>query len=188
MLGAFLARSALMKMVPKWVWIALAGAALVLLGLWWHSGKVKAFGDERYRAGWESRGQVIDVLQKRLAAKDAELARALRSKHNEQIRRIAVAADAVRVRGPGQALCSPAAVPAVSGGAQAGGAGNGAVANVHNQQREPLVGLPFAAAVDFAEQHDTLRAEVLTLRAAWDAYTAQWKAYEKQAQTVATSP
>lgn len=113
MIGGFLAKSALMrspiggflKMIPRWAWIALAGAVLVLLAVWWHAGKKDAFGDARYQAGYSARDAEITKLQREREAADRKLAEEIRRRVNAENARIAADANALRLRGPGRATC-----------------------------------------------------------------------------------
>lgn len=180
------ARKAL-KRVPRKVWITLAVVAAVVLAGWlahrWHAGKVEAFGNERYAAGYaQARGE-IEALRQQINRRNAELAAALRSKHDEQIRRNSADADALRLRGPGRAACASAFyIPAAAGRHDgAGRPADAAVGDVRSEQREPLVGLPFAPTVAFAEQHDNFRTEALSWRAWHFQFTTEWEKWRAKA-------
>lgn len=174
-IGVLLAR------VPRWVWIALAVVALVAVGAWWHGNRVEAFGNAKYQAGRDSRDKEIERLTRELDGRNAALAAEIRRNHDAQIRRNAVDADALRVRGPGKGACAPVVPPGSGGRDAAGGPGDAAVDQVHNGAGEPLIGLPFPATVSFAEQHDNFRTEALSWRGWHARFTAEWEAWRKKA-------
>lgn len=176
--------------VPTWLWIALAVVLLGLVGAWWHGNKVEAFGDERFAEGRASRDAEIEGLRKQINQRNAELAAALRSKHDDQIRRNAADADALRLHGPGRAACSGASyIPAAAGGhVGPGRPADAAVGTVPDGERIELIGLPFAPTVSFAEQHDNFRTEAISWREWHKTFTAEWEAYKAKADAAQPPP
>lgn len=183
----------LLKRIPKRVWLWLVVAAVVAFVVWkaldWHGDRKHAFGEERYAAGYGAAHAEITALQKQLNARNAELAAMMRSKNDAKLRDVARDADALRLRGAGKAACSGASfLPAAAGGRdEAGGTGDAALASVPAGERLDLFGLPVAPTIDFAEQHDAFRVEALGWREWHAAFTAEWEAYRKRAEAVATN-
>jgi hypothetical protein len=105
----------------------------------------------------------IDKADK--AARDAQatiakLTREIRNRTDEENRRIAGDADAVRLRGPGKAVCR-AAPAAASGHEPVGGNGDASRPQVPSDDRAAV---PWEWLTDRAEQSDLNRAEVLAWR------------------------
>lgn len=154
--------------LPRGVWIALAAALAFAFAYRSHEAAKKRVYDEGYAAG------VLANEAGHIKAQTAadERARAInadqRKQNDEDNRRIADAADDVRLRGPGRAVC-PGAAPAprpASGHVAPGGTGDAAVAEVPAAERVDLIALPFPDTVAFAQQCDANRAEVLRWREA----------------------
>lgn len=179
----------LLKRIPRWVWLLLAGAVLVLFAMRWHAGKAEAFGAERYQAGYAAAQADAKAARDELERRNAKLAAELRSKNDAKLRDVARDADAVRLRGAGKAACSgPAFLPAAAGGRNAPDrSGDAALAEVPAGERVDLFGLPVAPTIDFAESHDAYRVEALGWREWHAAFTAEWEAYRKKVEAVATS-
>jgi len=152
------------KSVPRWAWIALAVAALIGAGLFFHARAVSSAIDAAEKRG-EKRADARHAKKAReWEARINGISANLRSRNSETNRRIAGDADALRVRGPGKAACLNPATPAASGHLPPGRAADAPVAEVPDGERVDLIALPFADAIAFAEQHDLCRAEVLTWR------------------------
>lgn len=165
-------RSALAK-VPRPVWIALAVAAALLVGVLWHhhaAGKALKAAD---KAGYERRDAEVKAAALKLKAridgltkKISDQERALNAQaHNDSNR----AADALLVRGPGKAVCSVRAEPASPAIRPSGGSSvavNGGVAQLLDPGGQPLIALPFADSVAFAREHDACQID----RRSWE----QW--------------
>lgn len=172
----------LLALVPRWLWIAAGGALLVAGGLWWHGREVAAFGTARFAAGKAVRTAEIAALQAKLDQADARIAADMKDRTDEDLRANARAADTVRVRGPGKAAC-PAVVPGRPGGHGAPDRpGDAAVDQVPPGERIDLIALPFAPAIDFAEQHDAYRIEALAWREWHRRYTAEWAKWRAEAE------
>jgi hypothetical protein len=177
-LVGFFAKSALMrspigavlKRIPKQVWIAVAIALALAAAFVWHQHKAHSALKSADAAGYARAMKDVEARALKLKAKvdklTAKISAEERTKNDVENRRIASAADALRLRGPGKALCTvPAGAPGASSGHfDASGPGDASVSGVLDPQRVALVGLPVSSAVGFAEQHDVLRAEVISWR------------------------
>lgn len=168
----------------KLILLVIVIGIVIWRALAWHAGKVEAFGDERFKAGYEQARTDAKAAQVEVDNRGAEIAAEERRKHDEEDRRIATAYDALRLRGAGKAACTNSAfLPAASGGHdQAGGSADGAVADLHNQQWQPLVGLPLAPTLDFGEQHDSFRNEALSWRSWHFRFTVLWAEYQRKVE------
>jgi len=152
------------KSIPRWAWIALAIASAALLGLLWHGHAIKKH-DKALRVAVTAEIQAkTQKLIDGLNSKNAQLTATLRRKNDETARTIIHDAGTVRLSGPGKAQCRPSLPVAARGSQPTRGTSDVAVAEVPPGQGLDLIGLPFAATVDFAEQHDLNRAEVLAWR------------------------
>lgn len=151
-----------LKRVPRWVWIALAVLAVILAGAWWHGRQVKAFGNERFAAGYAKRVAEESAEAARRAARDVEITAPIRRKTDETIASNARHADALRVRGPGAAAACVNPVPAGPGrrDAPVGGA-DAAADRVPDPQR---IIVPFPWLVDSGERCDGALAEASAWR------------------------
>lgn len=166
----------LLKAIPRPVWIALGAALLLLLGFWWHGRQVKAFGAERFAAGYAKAVEDGKKRVRKVEQNSAKITTEIRSKSDEEIRRNSHRADDLRLRGPGAAACVNPGLPTGSGGhGEAGGQADAAGAGVPQQDR---IALPFAYAVDQAEVADANRVEVLAWREWHARLTEEWKKYE----------
>jgi hypothetical protein len=157
--------------VQGWVGLAVAALLAVLLvhshGETRHWSKQSAQFEKLYRGEVAKQQRIAKQaleLKAKIDALTAKIAAEERTKNDVEDRRIAAAADALRVRGPGKAVCI-ASIPAAAGGhVEAGGPGDASVHGVPDPQRVALIGLPVSSAVGFAEQHDVFRAEVIAWR------------------------
>lgn len=156
MIAAFLTRLGL----PRWVLILLAIVAAIGAAAWWHDGaadRAIAAAEKRGAAAENSRltGR-IERLQAGIEKLGRKATDNIREKANAKLARVAVDADDLRLRGAGKASCpGPAATPAASGGRQSTARqADAAVDPLPDRQRVELIGMPFAGAVAFAEQHD----------------------------------
>lgn len=158
------------KVVPPKVWLVIGLIAALLIGWWVHGNKVDAYGKERYglgyAAGYAEALKDAAKLQRQAEQISADISSKLKGQNDETLRAIARLGDDLRLRGPGKAICAyPSAAGTGPGGPQqAGGSGDAAVDQVPDRERVDLIGLPFADAIAFAEQHDANRTEVLTWR------------------------
>lgn len=166
----------LFKRIPRWVWIAVAIVLAIVAGVWWHGRQVKAFGEERFNAGY---AQAVEDGKKRVRKVEQNSARVtteIRSKSDEEIRRNASRADDLRLRGSGAAACVHPGLPRGTGGHDQASGGTGASpAGVPQQDR---ISVPFDYAVDQAEIADANRIEVLAWREWHRRLTEEWKKYE----------
>lgn len=189
-IGTFFARSALMTSPLGGPLKALLGGLGRLLGLkvslrvwmlvaalafaWhWHHGKVKAADRAGYsRAMGEVEGKAI-ALKTKIDTLTTKISTELRSRNDEENRRIARDAGALRLRGPGKAACPAGArLPSGSGGyISPGGLGDAAGSQVPDRDRAAV---PWGWLVDRAEEHDADRAEVVTWREWYRKMVAAW--------------
>lgn len=163
-----------LKLVPRWLWILLAVALASRFAANWHAGKVEALDRAAYGRGVTDTVAAAARLQAERARLDAAIAAELRSKNDEESRRIAAAAERLRLRGPGKAACpDPARLPGGAGRHGApGGAADAAGPDLPADQRAAV---PWPWLVDRAESHDALRAEVLNWREWHRRFTEEWE-------------
>lgn len=177
---------ALVGRVPRWAWIALAVALLLAVGSCVHRGKVKAFGNERFAAGY---AKAVDDGRKAAAKLDRKsdaIASEIRSRNDEEIRHIARRADTLRLRGPGAATCIN---PSVSGSAsrrqpasrQSDVVGSG----VSSPDRAAV---PWPWLVSRAEIADANRSEVLAWREWHQRLTKEWDQLRKETDGARAEP
>jgi hypothetical protein len=159
--------------VPRWVYIALAVAALIGSGLYLHHRAVKSAYDTAYKAGGDAEAARVEKAAKKLEQRAAALTAKIRSKNDETNRRISADADDLRLRGSGKAACPGASSAAAVRYVAAGRTTDAAVGEVPDPQRVDLIAMPFADAISFAEQHDQFRAKVLSVIEQHDKLAAQ---------------
>lgn len=154
------------KQLQLRVWMIVAIAALA----WhWHGGRIEA-AIERTNAHWKAEFDQLAakafLLKRKADQAAAKISTDLRSRNDETHRAIARAYDDVRLRGPGKAACpGGAGIPAGAGGhVAAAGPADAAVAAMPDRERLDLIALPFGPTVEFAEQHDRCRADLLSYR------------------------
>jgi hypothetical protein len=123
--------------------------------------------------GWEAAKQ--DTIKK--SNKIAEGARKISEEAREINRNanyvIAQSANVIRVSGPGKANC-PGPVATGTSGQTSNGKTDAPVASVLNQERVELIGLPFPATVNFAEQHDRCQIDRRTWESWYEKLVAEW--------------
>lgn len=152
------------RSIPRQVWIALAVALIVFLGVRWHQGQVSDAREAGYEQGKIDEAARTAEAVKKLAARAEQIAANIRSKTDETNRRIAGDADAVRVSGPGKAACPNPAAASPGGRVTPSGTADASVDQVPDREGVELIGLPFADLVGFAERHDLCRTEALAWR------------------------
>jgi len=114
-------------------------------------------------------------LTAELDAANVKIAAEIRRRHDEEARRIAAGADALRVSGPGRAAACP---PATPGGHQPpGGAGNAPGPEMPPGDRAAV---PWQWLVARAESADLNRSEVLAWREWHARLNAEWEAWRKR--------
>jgi hypothetical protein len=163
---AFTVIRAFFGQLPGWLWIVMAAGLLAAGAYRAHEAAKDALYAKGYRQG------VMDNEASHIAANAAEVAREngintkIRKRNDEENRRIAADADALRLRGPGKAACSSPGIPHGRAGGQLEGRGEAPapVAEVPDPQRIDLIALPFASTVTAFQQCDANRAEVLSRR------------------------
>lgn len=186
-IGAFFGK------VPRWCWIALACAVAIAGGLWWHHGKVKAYGNERFAAGYNAAAADIQTKADKLTAKAKDLKQsaeqaqgrvnsAVEKEHEKAAADTRALAAALRLRQP------PAperhADAAGGNGARLPGApsvADGAAGGINAGMAE----VPWLPLVDHAEQCDLDRDKLSGLQK-WvrdqSAVWAKWKANAEKAK------
>jgi hypothetical protein len=161
----WLAARAFLGRVPKAVWIAIAVALVLGLGVRWHNGQIhdaEKRGEARAYAAVERKARELEAKANATADK-------IRSKSDETARAIAADADIIRVSGPGKARCSPVPTP-TSRREEAGGKPNAAGPEVPTDDRAAV---PWQWLVQRAEQCDLNRNEVLSWREWYEKLAAQ---------------
>ena len=184
-------RDRLAKIPPK-VWLVLAALAAVGALLWWHNHAVEAARKEgREAAGREWKG-AFDTAHKAAldwsAAYNATataLANARKEAHEQDRRRIAADADALRLRGPGRAAAPVCGRQDAASLSPAPG-GPGAPAPLDDAPRpdlpagDGLAVVRWSWLVDRAREHDQLLSEVTAWRGWYgDHATAHEEARER---------
>lgn len=189
-IGARLTGAAgMFKRIPRWAWIALAVAALLTAGFFWHQHKahaaLKAADESGYARAVKVYERALVIVRQRAIerrrkaeAEGRAISSKLKERHDEQVRHIAADADALRMRGPGAAAgCRPGdrpGLPAAAGGAERGGR-SGAAAAGPLSASDRLALVPWSWLVDGAQQADESRAEVLTWREWYAQQAAAWE-------------
>jgi hypothetical protein len=160
--------------VPPKVWLALAIALAAFLGFLWHQHAAHKAINAAYQQGKADEAEHVRKQALELKAKadkvNAEIAAKIRSKNDEENRRIAGAADALRVSGPGRAVC--ARPPAAASGPQSASAAAAAAGS--EMPSADSAAVPWGWLVTRAEEHDQLRAEVLSWRSWYDQMVKAW--------------
>lgn len=167
-----------LKTIPPKVWYAIGIiAALFAAYLIHHHVVHKALAAE-YQRGMADEAAHIEkqalAIKQKADALNAGIASAIRSKNDEQNRAIAADAGTIRVLGPGKAACHPV-LPAAPGGPVApSGSGNAPVAPVPSTGGQQLIALPFDDTLDFGQNHDSYRVEVLSWHTWYAKLVAAW--------------
>lgn len=156
--------------VPRWLWIALAIVFVMLAVAIWHGRKVKAFGEERFKAGYAEAVQDGKQAAAKLETEAARATTTIRRNTDEEVGRIARRSDDLRLRGPGRAVC-PAPAAAASGPKPPGGAADAGVDRLPGAERPELAAVPYQELVQRSATADANRAEVLAYRQAWQELT-----------------
>lgn len=168
-------------------WLGLLAAA-ALAFMWLHSaGEARHWQKQSTRYERLYNGELAKekiaakqalALKTRLDAAGVEIARKNRELNDEQNRRIAASADAVRLHGPGKAACpgNPGS-PAAAGRPEPGsGAGNVAVDPVPDRAGVVLIAVPFDDSVTWGADHDGARAENIAWHQWYRDLVAAWGA------------
>jgi hypothetical protein len=159
-------------MIPPKVKLALLIAAAALIMFLLHQHIAHKALQARYDAGFadgHARAQAEQkVAQATAAARSERINSQVRKQSDEKDRHIVADADDLRLRGPGKAVCSGvAAAPGGAGGRVAASRpADASVDQVPDPERPPLIALPFAGTIAFAEQCDRNRNEALSWREA----------------------
>jgi hypothetical protein len=177
------------KQISPKGWLAIGAALALIVGFFVHQHHARAV---IARAKAEQKTADQDAFNRKmaqLAAKanqirvqaeqlHAAITQRIRTRHDEEDRNIGSRGVALRMRGPGAALCGPinhSGVPAGAGGSLAsGGSGNAAVDRVPYPEWSQLIGMPFDDATRFGEQHDRYRNEVAAWHEWYPSMVASW--------------
>jgi hypothetical protein len=115
----------------------------------------------------------IDRDARKAQAAGKQISKDIRGKTDEENRRIAGDADAVRVSGPGKAVCRPAPA-APSGHEQATPKADAPVDPVPDGEGQQLIGVPFSGAANGAQEHDELLNRVKAWEEWYSRLVASW--------------
>lgn len=188
-----------LRLVPRWVWLALACAIAAHFVLAWHAGQVKAHDqsivaarDAQWQARLDQMRRDADAWKAKAEGLQRTISEQQRKLNDEENRRIAAVDADLRLRGPGQAAApagcrpvNPAGVPAGAGRpeprADAADAAGSGMSGEDGQTQWAVV--PWRWVVGRSTESDLNRAEVLTWRS-W--YQQQWKAWEQLRQAPPT--
>lgn len=185
-------------LVPRWIWLLLAAAFVYHFALSWHAAQVKAHDQTVITArdaAWQKRladERAAAIAWKgRFDAQLAEISRLQRKVTDEQNRRIAADATALRLRGAGAAAapanCRPGAAAGLAGVAsghvaQPGAAADAPAAMPAGDGSGQWAIVPWNWLVDVVSERDAFRVEALGWRS-YDAMVAGvWKRAQQQQQ------
>lgn len=181
----------LAKQIPPKGWLAIGVAIALIVGFFVHQHHARAViahakADQKAadQAAFDRKLQQLaakaDQIRVQAEQLHAAVTQQIRTKHDEEDRNIGARGDALRLRGPGAALCRPIDHPGVPAGAggplAAGGSANAAVDRLPYPEWGQLIGMPFDDTTRFGEQHDRYRNEILAWHEWWPKMNA---AYEK---------
>jgi cell division protein ZapA (FtsZ GTPase activity inhibitor) len=153
-----------LKRVPRQVWLVLAALlALACLVAWHQHIAHKAIADAERRGSDKAYAAVAKKAQA-VAATMEKLNADIRKLTDAKNRTIAADATALRVRGPGRALCTSTASSPASGHQPPPGAADAPVGQVPNGGGTTLIAVPYDDLVAYAEQHDLDLAEIVAWR------------------------
>lgn len=188
---AWLAKSALMrspigdflKSVPRSIWM-LGIITLLAGGYLWHQhaaqraiAAAEKRGEDRAYANVERQARELEAKANAL---NRSIAEQMRKRNDEQARRIAVAADGLRLRGPGAARCTVVAgLPAAPGGRVT--PDRPAYAAGSRVPPGDRAAVPWSWLVERAEQADLNRAEALAWRDWYARFKAEWDRWNAKA-------
>jgi len=177
---------ALARKVPWQVWAAIAAVALIVAGTVYHGHKAHQAIDAAEKRGADREAtriaaQAIEIKRK-ADALNAAIAATIRSRTDEENRRIARDADDLRLSGPSKARAScPVAATGAGGHVTASGSGDAAGSGMLAEDRAAV---PWPWLVQRAEQADLNRGEVLAWRE-W--YRKMEEAWPKSDATAASN-
>jgi hypothetical protein len=163
-------------MSPKMHLYIIGAVAVVVLGLLHqHVAKVKLHN--QYKDGY-AQAQVDDAKKlkdanARITALSITIAADERKKNDEKVVAISAHADAVRLSGPGKAVC-PAPPPAPGGYQARPGSVDTGLDRVPYPQWQQLLGVPFDDSVTVAKQCDINSEEVRRWHSWYDRLVAAW--------------
>lgn len=185
LLGVSNAVHAFAKRVPWQVWLAIAAAVLLVIGIIWHGHAKEAFGNQRftdgYAKGYADAKADAEKATHAVETKGREMAQDVRSKNDARHASIDRAAAVVFVRGPGRAACAPIAPAATDGSSgPVDEKGDAPVSAVPAGQGQPLVGVPVDGATAFAAQNDKALADNASWWTWYDRYNAIIAAYQQR--------
>jgi hypothetical protein len=142
--------------------VAILGALVFVI-----NSAITKYGNERYKAGQADAYTATEHKSHELEIKANARAAQLRERNDAENRTIAADGADLRVRGPGKAICTGGVgpAPAASGHVEASRPADAPVAEMPDTERPPVIALPFAGTIAFAEQCDANRAEVIARRA-----------------------
>lgn len=176
---------ALARKVPWQVWAAIALAIAVFVGVKIHGHKVDAFGNERFKSGFEAgyaaAKEDLGKAKAEVETKGVAMAQDERKKNDAKTADLdRSVADFVR-GGPGRAACSPVAPAATDGATGPGGAkADDTVSPVPAEERQPLIGVPVDAAAAFARQNDKALIDNASWWSWYDRYQAILADYQRK--------
>lgn len=164
--------------LPRWVYIALAVAALIGAGTYAHHRAVKSAYAAAYNQGVTDERARAEAANRKLATHQAAITAPIRKKNDETNTRIAGDANDLRLRGPGKAAVSrpaPSATGQPGAAAQPSGASSAPVPAADGS--DPLATVSWRWLVGTGEQCDLERAENIS----WRDWYAQQTAAEQAA-------
>jgi hypothetical protein len=150
----------------------------------WHGNKIEAAfasGETAANTKWAAEFKKMDERAKKLEQRVEVISQEVRSKNDEEARRIGGHADDLRLRGPGKAACpNTGSVTVTSGGHQSPSGKSGApVGGVPDQARVDIIGLPFPGTIATGEVCDLNRNEVISWRNWYQRLSTEWRKTSK---------
>lgn len=170
MMAFLLGARAVLKHVPWQIWAAIGLAFVIWRGIDWHEDAVSAARKQGDKAGFDRAVTIIEIKARALAAKADAIAAKARRISDEKARTVSVAADDLRVSGPGAARC--ASPPRAASPRRPDTPGRAADAPAAQVPTDDRAAVPWQWLVGEAEVCDLNRNEVVAWRDWHTALTA----------------
>lgn len=183
--------SAFFGKVPVWLRWTLLALLIAAAGLWWHrhaAHKAIAAAEKRGAdAAYANVAKQASELASKADTLNRSLSAKIRSRTDEETRRIAADADALRLRGPGAARCAAVASLPRSASGHVEAAANADAAGPALPP-DDFAAVPWGWLVNRSEEHDALLAEVKGWRSWHETFKREWDRWNAEAEKARTSP
>lgn len=157
------------------IYIVCTVAAVLLFFIHQHVAKVKLHNQYKdgYAQAQKDDDEKLKSANAQIEALNVAIAADERKKNDAQAAAIGTHADAVRLRGPGKAVCP--GIPAAPGRPESGsGTVSAGLDRLPYPQWQQLIGVPFDDSVGFAKQCDINAAEVRAWHSWYNRLAAAW--------------